>query len=197
MLLKRVLDITASILGLIILAPVMALICILIWADSGAPLLFSQERVGAGFRHFRILKFRTMKTVLGGPLVTVKGDARVTQVGRILRIFKLDELPQLWNVLRGDMSLVGPRPEVPEYVGMFRTRYEHILSVRPGITDIASVRFRDEEQLLARSEEPLREYVDRILPLKLDLADEYIERRSLSLDLLIVLKTLLAAFRPA
>jgi lipopolysaccharide/colanic/teichoic acid biosynthesis glycosyltransferase len=109
----------------------------------------------------------------------------------------LDELPQLWNVLTGDMSLVGPRPEVPEYVEMFRTRYQHILSVRPGITDIASIRFRDEEELLAQSPEPLHEYVKRVLPAKLDLADEYLQKRSLRLDLLILAKTLLVTLKTA
>jgi lipopolysaccharide/colanic/teichoic acid biosynthesis glycosyltransferase len=133
----------------------------------------------------------------GGPRITVSGDSRVTRVGRFLRATKLDELPQLWNVLTGDMSLVGPRPEVPEYVEMFRTRYQHILSVRPGITDIASIRFRDEEELLAQSPEPLHEYVKRVLPAKLDLADEYLQKRSLRLDLLILAKTLLVTLKTA
>ena len=132
-----------------------------------------------------------------GPLITVGGDTRVTRVGKFLRATKLDELPQFWNVLTGDMSLVGPRPELPEYVEMFRTRYQHILSVRPGITDIASIRFRDEEKLLAQSPEPLREYVERVLPVKLDLADEYLQKRSLRLDLQILVKTLLVTLRTA
>jgi lipopolysaccharide/colanic/teichoic acid biosynthesis glycosyltransferase len=126
---------------------------------------------------------------LGGPLITVQGDSRITRVGRILRKTKIDELPQLWNVLRGDMSLVGPRPEIPEYVEQFKARYERILAIRPGITDLASIRFRNEEELLAASREPLREYVERVLPLKLDLADEYIRTASFSSDLSILLRT--------
>jgi lipopolysaccharide/colanic/teichoic acid biosynthesis glycosyltransferase len=134
---------------------------------------------------------------MGGPAITVAGDARITRVGKLLRATKLDELPQFWNVLIGDMSLVGPRPEAPEYVDMFHGRYQRILKVRPGITDIASIRFRDEEKLLARGAEPLREYVQSVLPLKLDLADEYIRTRSLRLDFLILFKTLLAILRTA
>jgi lipopolysaccharide/colanic/teichoic acid biosynthesis glycosyltransferase len=126
---------------------------------------------------------------LGGPLITVQGDSRITRVGRILRKTKIDELPQPWNVLRGDMSLVGPRPEIPEYVEQFKARYERILAIRPGITDLASIRFRNEEELLAASREPLREYVERVLPLKLDLADEYIRTASFSSDLSILLRT--------
>lgn len=127
----------------------------------------------------------------------MSGDSRVTQVGRFLRATKLDELPQLWNVLTGEMSLVGPRPELPEYVEMFRTRYQHILGIRPGITDIASIRFRNEERLLAQCSEPLRTYVETVLPAKLALAEEYLQKRSLRLDLLILLKTLLVTLRTA
>jgi lipopolysaccharide/colanic/teichoic acid biosynthesis glycosyltransferase len=119
----------------------------------------------------------------------------VTRVGRILRKTKIDELPQLWNVLLGDMSLVGPRPEIPEYVEQFKARYERILAIRPGITDLASIRFRNEEQLLAVSPEPLREYVERILPLKLDLADEYLQTASLSRDLSILFQTVVVMVR--
>jgi lipopolysaccharide/colanic/teichoic acid biosynthesis glycosyltransferase len=131
-----------------------------------------------------------------GPSITVSGDKRVTRVGRYLRASKLDEFPQLWNVLIGEMSLVGPRPEVPEYVELFRLRYEHILSVRPGITDLASIRFRGEERILAASQDPLQEYVKAILPQKLTLAEEYIRRRSVWLDLWILLKTVSIVFWP-
>jgi lipopolysaccharide/colanic/teichoic acid biosynthesis glycosyltransferase len=195
--LKRAIDIVGSGLALLVGLPFLMAIAAAVAIDSGFPVLYRQRRVGRGFRQFHLLKFRSMVASEGGPRITVSGDSRVTRVGRFLRATKLDELPQFWNVLTGDMSLVGPRPEVPEYVEMFRTRYQHILSVRPGITDIASIRFRDEEKLLAQSPEPLREYVERVLPVKLDLADEYLQKRSLRLDLLILVKTLFVMLRTA
>jgi len=161
------------------------------------PVLFRHRRVGLGFRQFEILKFRTMRIQASGPAVTVAGDSRITRVGKFLRATKLDELPQFWNVLIGDMSLVGPRPEVEEYVYLFRDRYRNILKIRPGITDIASIRYRNEESLLAKGADPLREYTQSILPMKLDLAEEYIRTRSLRLDCLILLKTFLAILRTA
>lgn len=197
MLLKRCMDLAGSAFALLLLSPVFIAVAIALCLDSGRPLLFRQRRVGVGFRQFDILKFRTMHVQAGGPAITVAGDARITQVGRFLRAAKLDELPQFWNVLIGDMSLVGPRPEVPEYVEMFHDRYLRILTVRPGITDIASLRFRNEENLLAKCPEPLREYVQRVLPLKLDLADEYLSKRSLRFDCLILFKTLLVVLRTA
>jgi lipopolysaccharide/colanic/teichoic acid biosynthesis glycosyltransferase len=130
-----------------------------------------------------------MRSELSGPSITIAGDPRITRLGRLLRSAKLDELPQFWNVLRGDMSLVGPRPEVPEYVERFRSRYERVLAIRPGITDLASVRFRNEEELLAASSEPLREYVERVLPIKLDLAEEYLRGSSFFMDLWILAQT--------
>ena len=188
--LKRAMDIVGSGLALLVGLPLLMAIAAAVAIDSGLPVLYRQRRVGRGFRQFHLLKFRSMAASEGGPRITVSGDSRVTRVGRFLRATKLDELPQFWNVLTGDMSLVGPRPEVPEYVEMFRTRYQHILSIRPGITDIASIRFRHEEKLLAQSPDPFREYVERVLPVKLDLADQYLQKRSLRLDLLILLKTL-------
>jgi lipopolysaccharide/colanic/teichoic acid biosynthesis glycosyltransferase len=196
-LLKRYIDIAGSAFALLLLSPILLAVAIALRLDSGRPVLFRQRRVGLGFRQFDILKFRTMKVQAVGPAITVAGDARITRIGRILRAAKLDELPQFWNVLIGDMSLVGPRPEVPEYVDMFHDRYRHILTVRPGITDIASICFRNEEKLLAKGPEPLREYVQSVLPLKLDLADEYLRTRSLRLDCLILLKTLLVMLRTA
>jgi lipopolysaccharide/colanic/teichoic acid biosynthesis glycosyltransferase len=136
-----------------------------------------------------------MRASTSGPLITVSGDRRITRFGRLLRATKLDELPQFWNVLVGEMSLVGPRPEVPEYVAQFQDRYARILSARPGITDLASIRFRYEEQLLSASSDPLREYVERVLPLKLDLADEYLRTASFSKDLSILLQTASLMFR--
>jgi lipopolysaccharide/colanic/teichoic acid biosynthesis glycosyltransferase len=127
--------------------------------------------------------------VAGGPQVTVTGDDRITRVGKVLRLTKLDELPQFWNVLCGDMSLVGPRPEVPEYVDLFRERYRTVLTVRPGITDLASIHFRNEEEILSRSVEPFREYSEHILPAKLDLAEEYIRTHTLLGDISILFRT--------
>jgi lipopolysaccharide/colanic/teichoic acid biosynthesis glycosyltransferase len=144
--------------------------------------------VGRGFVRFRILKFRTMRGT-GGPSITVAGDARVTRVGKFLRLAKLDEIPQFWNVLRGDMSIVGPRPEIPQYVELFKDRYREILEVRPGITDPASIRFRNEEEVLSRSPDPLEEYTERVLPAKLDMAEEYVRTRSIAGDILIMLRT--------
>ena len=138
--LKRCMDIALSSMVLMLLSPVLAAVALAVWLDSGSPVLFRQERVGLRFRRFQILKFRTMLVQAGGPSVTVAGDGRITRIGKFLRLTKLDELPQFWNVVRGDMSLVGPRPEVPEYVALFRERYGTVLTVRPGITDLASVR---------------------------------------------------------
>lgn len=192
---KRFTDIVLSAFALITLSPLLLLLALGVALDSGFPIFFSQVRVGRGFRRFHLWKFRTMRTRASGPSITVAGDQRITRVGKILRAAKLDELPQFWNVLRGDMSLVGPRPEVPEYVEQFRTRYERVLAIRPGITDLASIRFRNEEDILAASSEPLREYVERILPLKLDLADEYLRTASVSGDLAILFQTVVAMVR--
>ena len=188
MLLKRCLDIALSFLVLMLLSPILIAVALAVWLDLGSPVLFRQDRVGLRFRRFHILKFRTMR-VAGGPQVTVTGDDRITRVGKVLRLTKLDELPQFWNVLCGDMSLVGPRPEVPEYVDLFRERYRTVLTVRPGITDLASIHFRNEEEILSRSVEPFREYSEHILPAKLDLAEEYIRTHTLLGDISILFRT--------
>jgi lipopolysaccharide/colanic/teichoic acid biosynthesis glycosyltransferase len=192
--LKRSADIALSLTLLLLLAPAGAVIALAIWLDSGTPIFFRQERIGLQFRPFQILKFRTMR-IANGPLVTVAGDRRITPVGKFLRMTKLDELPQFWNVLRGDMSLVGPRPEVPTYVELFRERYALILTVRPGISDLASIHFRNEEEILSRSEEPLREYTERVLPAKLDLAEQYVGAHSIFGDISILLRTATAILR--
>lgn len=190
---KRICDILISALALALLAPALAAIAAGVWLDSGRPIFFSQERVGLRFRRFHIYKFRTMHTPTAGPGITVGGDPRITRLGRLLRAFKLDELPQFWNVFRGDMSLVGPRPELPEYVEMYKDRYARVLAVRPGITDPASLRFRHEEAILASSADPLRAYADFVLPEKLTLAEGYVRNRSLAGDLAILLQTAVAA----
>lgn len=190
---KRLLDIAASLTGLIVLSPLLAGVVALVRLDSPGPAFFRQARVGRGFKTFFILKFRTMTvdaSEKGGP-ITFGSEPRITRAGRVLRKFKIDELPQLWNVLLGEMSLVGPRPEVPSYVELFRSDYEMVLSVRPGITDIASIRFRDEAALLGRSADPAREYREHVLPQKIALAKEYIRRRSFAFDLVLIGKTVL------
>ena len=192
---KRALDIVVSSAVLLLLSPLLLLIAIAVIADSGLPVFYWQDRIGRDFRRFRIVKFRSMRTGPAGPKITVAGDSRVTRAGRILRATKLDELPQFWNVLRGEMSLVGPRPEVPEYVELFRERYRSVLSIRPGITDLASVEFRDEEELLARAADPYREYIDNVLPAKLDLADKYVKQSSFALDLSIMCRTFTVILR--
>ncbi|MEZ6120106.1 MAG: sugar transferase [Pirellulaceae bacterium] len=153
---------------------------------------FRQERMGKGFRPFSILKFRTMfaNTPCGGLQVTPSGDGRITRIGRILRTFKIDELPQLINVLTGEMSLVGPRPEVLRYVQLFPDDFRQILAARPGITDLASIKYRNEAAALAAASDPEQEYVRRILPDKIQLAKEYVNASSLKLDAYLVAKTL-------
>jgi lipopolysaccharide/colanic/teichoic acid biosynthesis glycosyltransferase len=187
---KRVIDIVASGVGLIGLAPLWLLIGAAVVLDSGWPPFFAQERVGRNFRPFRILKFRTMHN-RPGVAITSHGDPRVTRVGAVLRATKLDELPQLINVLRGDMSLVGPRPELPQYVELYRERYAQILTMRPGITDPASVAFRHEEILLGRAADPIAEYRDRILPAKLTVAERYVQTSSLAQDVRVLFDTVM------
>ena len=189
MLLKRMFDALVSAAALLLLAPVFAVIGLAVWLETGRPLLYSQRRIGRHFRQFTMWKFRSMYRRVGGSLLTASGDPRVTKVGKVIRATKLDELPQLWNVLRGDMSLVGPRPEVAQYVDLYRERFEPILSLRPGITDMASIQFCREEEELANSPDPLSEYVTTVLPAKLCLAEQYVARRSFGLDLLILAQT--------
>ncbi len=190
---KRAFDFISAVIGLLVCAPLFMLVAAVIKLDSRGPILFKQERIGKGFRPFFIYKFRTMveDAPQRGGVLTVGRDPRITRVGHILRRTKIDELPQLINVLRGDMSLVGPRPEVRRHVQLFEKRYDTILTVRPGITDLASLKYRDEPAILAGSDNPEEEYVRRILPDKLRLAEVYVQRCSLGMDLILILKTLL------
>jgi lipopolysaccharide/colanic/teichoic acid biosynthesis glycosyltransferase len=161
--------------------------------DSRGPVMFRQERVGRFGRTFRIHKFRTMRVDAPalGPQITIGDDARITRSGRWLRASKVDELPQLWDVLRGAMSLVGPRPEVPRYVALYPAELRAlVLSVRPGITDPASLSFRNESELLARAADPEREYVEVVMPMKLGLAADYVRNASLMGDIRLILATL-------
>jgi lipopolysaccharide/colanic/teichoic acid biosynthesis glycosyltransferase len=195
---KRVFDIVVAAVALMVSSPILLLAAILVRATSPGPIFFRQERMGRGFRPFRIYKFRSMveNAASKGSLVTSGADPRVTPVGRILRATKIDELPQLINVLLGDMSLVGPRPEVRKYVELFRDDYAEILQVRPGITDPASIKYRNEEEILGQAADPEREYCERVLPEKIRLAKEYVRNSSLWLDFLIVLKTVHVVGRP-
>lgn len=193
---KRGFDIVAALGGLLLLSPLFLLIGLLVRLDSPGAIFFRQERMGKGFRPFHIYKFRTMVQDAprkGGP-ITFGNDPRVTRVGNVLRKTKIDELPQLINVLKGEMTFVGPRPEVPKYVLLFRQDYEEILKVRPGITDLASLKYRDEATILGRSENPEEEYIGRVLPDKIKLAKEYIRRSSFLFDLSLILKTPLKLF---
>lgn len=190
---KRVFDICVAALGLVLTAPLLAIIAVLIKLDSQGPVIFRQVRVGKGFRPFNIYKYRTMSVDtegIGLPL-TVGQDSRITRIGRILRKFKLDELPQLVNVLLGEMSFVGPRPEVPHYVERLRHEFSQVLTVHPGITDLASLRYIDEAALLACSSNPEEEYQTKVLPEKLRLAKLYIQHMSFQLDIAIIIQTLL------
>ncbi len=190
---KRTFDVVVSVLGLLLLLPFGVAVALLIKWDSRGPVFFRQERVGRGFRPFLIYKFRTMveDAPRRGGLITVGEDPRITRVGWYLRKTKIDEMPQLINVLKGEMSFVGPRPEVRQYVELFRKDYEEILKVRPGITDLASLKYRDEGEVLGRSQDSEEEYVNRILPEKIHLAKEHLRRSSFFLDLTLVFKTLL------
>ncbi len=193
---KRLFDVFVALLGFLLLFPLFLVVALLIKLDSRGPIFFRQERIGRGFRPFYIYKFRTMfkdAPHKGGP-ITFGRDPRITRVGRFLRNTKIDELPQLINVLNGEMSFVGPRPEVRQYVELFRQDYEEILKIRPGITDLASLKYRDEPADLGKSENPEEEYLRHVLPDKMRLAKEYIERSSFLFDLTLILKTLLKLF---
>ena len=190
---KRVLDLLCAALGVAVLSPLFAVISLAVLLVDGRPVLFRQIRVGRGGRSFQILKFRTMRSDTRGsaPSVTARGDKRVTALGRWLRAYKLDELPQLLNVLSGDMSLVGPRPEVPKYVSLYpEEAREIILAVRPGITDPMTSAFYREEELLASASDPEHYYVEHILPIKISGYVQYVQQQSLAGDVSIVLKTI-------
>ena len=189
--LKRCFDIVVSALGLLTLSPLLLAIAVWIMLDSRGPVFFRQERIGRHGVPFRIHKFRTMAHGAGGAQITVGADRRITRAGAVLRRTKLDELPQLFDVLRGAMSLVGPRPEVPRYVALYPPALrDKVLSVRPGITDLASLEYRDESERLARAADPEHEYVHVVMPAKLQLAAQYVERASLAFDLRLILRTL-------
>lgn len=189
---KRLFDIIASGLGLIVLSPLLAVLAIWIKSDSKGPVFYRQTRVGKDNKDFRLYKFRSMR--LGSDklgLITVGGhDPRVTRSGYYIRKYKLDEFPQLINVFLGDMSLVGPRPEVRKYVDMYSAEQLHVLDVKPGITSLASIRYRNENELLAKAENPDKVYTEIIMPDKLKIDLEYVQNANLLSDIKLIFSTL-------
>ncbi len=190
---KRIFDLFFTILGLIILLPFFALIAIWVMMDSRGGVFYRQERIGKDQKPFKLLKFRSMRTGADkqGLLTVGMKDSRITRSGYYLRKYKLDELPQLINVLLGDMSLVGPRPEVEKYVKLYSQEQLKVLSVRPGITDLASIKYRNENDVLASFEDAEAGYIQSVMPDKLKLNLMYIQNRSLLMDLRIILTTVL------
>lgn len=193
---KRALDAAVSAMMLIVMSPLLLIICALVKLTSPGPVFYLQKRVGKGGKPFCIVKFRSM--VVGadrrGLGLTAAGDPRITKFGRVLRRLKIDELPQLWNVLKGEMSLVGPRPELPVYVANYDSQQRIVLTVRPGITDTASIAFRWEEDLLARVSDPEQFYKKDILPRKLGLNLEYVKNMSLKYDFMVMVRTVCSLF---
>ena len=188
---KRIFDVIASGLGLIVLSPLFVILAIWIKLDSKGPVFYRQVRVGYKNKDFRIFKFRSMRVGADkGSLVTIGGhDPRVTRSGYFIRKFKFDELPQLINVFLGDMSLVGPRPEVRHYVDYWTPEQMHVLDVRPGITDPASIKFRNENELMEKAEDPEKYYIEVIMQEKIKLYLEYVEKHSFLYDLGLIFKT--------
>ncbi len=191
----RLLDVVASGLGLVLLSPLFVLVALAIRLDTPGPVYYRAQRVGKDGKPFRLYKFRSMVANADrrGPGITATGDTRVTRVGRFLRRTKIDELPQLINVLRGDMSLVGPRPEDPRYVVLYTQEQRRVLSVRPGITSAASLAYRHEEQLLAGADWETT-YRNRVLPDKLAIDLAYLDRRTVVSDLKLIFRTIAAVF---
>lgn len=191
---KRLFDVTASILGLIILSPIFLFTVIMIKISMTGPTFFIQNRIGRKGREFKLLKFRTMSlSQLTSEGSFEAGDiSRITLLGRFLRRTKIDEIPQFVNVLKGDMSIVGPRPEVKKWTEIYPEKWASILSVKPGITDNASIKFRNEEDLLYKSKDAEMTYRDEILPLKLDLYIDYVNNHSFLGDIIIIFRTIKA-----
>jgi lipopolysaccharide/colanic/teichoic acid biosynthesis glycosyltransferase len=190
---KRIFDLALASLALLLLSPLLFLVAVVIKFDSRGPFFFRQERIGKGGRPFLIFKFRTMvqDAPVKGGAITFRNDPRITAVGRWLRRTKIDELPQLLNIIKGHMSFVGPRPEVRKYVDLFRQDFDEILQVRPGLTDLASLRYRDEAELLGSFENPEEAYRQQILPDKIRLAKEYLRQSSMLFDIALIFRTLL------
>ena len=193
----QVVERVLALVGLIVLSPVLAVVAVLIAKEDGWPILFRQVRIGLNGRPFELLKLRSMRKSNAGALITASGDARITPIGRIIRKYKLDEIPQLWNVVRGDMSLVGPRPETERYVEVADPRWQKVLSVRPGITDLATLLCRDEESMLSGAADPDAFYRQVLLPRKLAVSAAGIDGRSAWRDLQLLVITVLCSFLPS
>ena len=194
---KRLFDIICAAVGLLLLLPFLALMAILIKRESPGPIFFRQVRMGQHFSPFQIFKFRTMVVDAErlGVQVSTGDDPRITLIGSFLRKYKIDELPQLINVVIGDMSLVGPRPEVPRYVDAYRKEYEVVLSVKPGITDFAALEYKDENELLRGVENPEEKYLAEILPAKIEFYRKYIREQSMLTDIYLIFRTLAGIIR--
>lgn len=191
----RLIDLTASLLGLIILSPFLLIISFLIWNEDKHSPFFLQERVGLNFKLFRIVKFRSMSPYKSGPLISSITDKRITKTGLFIRKYKIDELPQLFNVLQGHMSLVGPRPEVQFYVNRYNKSQKEIIKVKPGITDYASIIYRNENELLSRSLNPEETYLKIIMPRKIRLNMVWVNNHSLKTYFDCILRTLVHILR--
>ncbi|WP_221928598.1 sugar transferase [Balnearium lithotrophicum] len=194
---KRLMDFTLSLIGLIFLFPFFTVIALLIKLEDGGSIFFRQERVGQNWKPFKIFKFRTMveNAEKLGALVTKGNDPRVTRIGKFLRKYKLDEFPQLINVLKGDMSLVGPRPEVYKYAEKYKDDYDQILKVKPGITDYAALEYIDEEKILENADNTEKVYIERVLPEKIEYYKKYLKNIGFFTDLKLILRTLLRIIR--
>lgn len=189
---KRCFDLFSSFFGILLLSPIFLIVAIAIKCSSKGPVLFKQERVGKGGKTFKIMKFRSMivDAEAKGMQITTDGDNRITKVGKFIRKTKIDELPQLFNVFIGQMSFVGPRPEVPKYVAMYNEEQRQVLSVKPGITDLASIEFRNENDLLDGDDDPEIKYIQEIMPAKLELNLKYISKAGFFYDIGLIFKTI-------
>lgn len=187
---KRFFDLVLSILLIFILSPIFVFIIFLIKVVDKNKAFFLQERVGMNGKIFKIIKFKTMRNVSSGTKITIGRDSRITKLGLYLRRWKLDEIPQLFNVFKGEMSFVGPRPEVKEYVRLYEEEFKEILTVRPGITGLASLKYRNESEILEKSDDPLKFYTKIILPNKILLEKEYIKKKNVIYDLFLIILTL-------
>lgn len=194
---KRLFDLLVSVLGLLLLSPVFLILAILIKLDSPGPVFYVQERVGQDFALFKLFKFRTMRVDADKYTAITVGarDPRITAVGYYLRKYKLDEFPQLINVFLGDMSLVGPRPEIKKFVDLYTLEQQQVLTIKPGITDYASIEFRNENELLAGKPDPIDFYISEIMPVKLALNLKYLQTRSFWGDFRIIFRTLISIFQ--
>lgn len=193
---KRLFDILPALILIIISLPLCLVIIVLILIFSPGPPLFLHRRIGLGGKEFTLVKFRTMNRSKAGDMcITVEGDERITGIGKLLRKFKLDEFPQLWNILVGDMTFIGPRPESPEYVSGYNASQKEILKYKPGLVDPATLKYRHEERILAQFSDPEKAYLAEVLPDKIDISLQYQKNRGFKSDLMVILKTIKAVFQ--